>query len=223
VQQNLFVNNGNWGVIWQNQRNSLFADNIIVQFRDTPQSGNAPYGGLQTEDPVLFDGTQCPGSNNAYLGNIISANWMYGAAIHYSNTRAAFESANVWEGNLLYQNGTQTPLIWFGAPLTPTSQINAANYADWKAAHKGDVNAAPQFIDAANCVSQASVAGCQASDFRLATASPYKNDGPWWGKECVGVSGNVCVPPVRVGRFPVAAPSQSIYTFSGTITGPGLP
>ena len=223
VQQNLFVNNGNWGVIWQNQRNSLFADNIIVQFRDTPQSGSAPYGGLQTEDPTLFTGATCPSANNAFLGNIITANWQYGVVTHYSQTRAEFDAGHVWQGNLLYQNGTQTPLIWFGAPLTPTSQINAANYADWKAAHKGDVNAAPQFIDAANCVSQASVAGCQASDFRLATASPYKNDGPWWGKECVGVSGNVCVPPVRVGRFPVAAPSQSIYTFSGTITGPGLP
>lgn len=223
VQQNLFVNNGNWGAIWQNQRNGLFADNTIIQFRDTPQSGNAPYGGLQLEDPALFDGSACAGTNTAYLGNIITANWQYGAVTHYSITRAAFESANVWEGNLVYQNGTQTPLIWFGTPLAPTSQVNAGNYTGWQSSHKGEMNAAPQFVDAANCVSQASVAGCQASDFRLATSSPFKNDGPWWGKECVGVNGKVCVPPVRVARFPVTVAPQASYTFTGTITGPLLP
>lgn len=223
VQQNLFVNNGNWGAIWQNMRRSIFADNTIVQFRDIPQGGSAPYGGLQTEDPVLFDGSQCPGGNNAFMGNVISANWMYGVAIHYSNTRATFESANAWEGNLLYQNGTQAPLIWFGTPLAPTSHVNAETYTAWQSAHKGEMNSAPQFVDAANCVSQASVAGCQTSDFRLAPASPFKNDGPWWGKECVGVNGKVCVPPVRVARFPVTVAPQASYTFTGTITGPLLP
>ena len=224
VQQNLFVNNGNWGVIWQNQRNSLFADNIIVQFRDTPQSGSAPYGGLQTEDPTLFTGATCPSANNAFLGNIITANWQYGVVTHYSQTRAEFDAGHVWQGNLLYQNGTQTPLVWFGTPLAPTSQVNSSNYAAWQTGHKGDLNAAPQFVDASACVSQASVAACQAADFHLTDTSQFKNDGPWWGKECVGVNGKICVPPVRTVRSapPVTIPTAS-YSFSGTITGPIMP
>lgn len=224
VQQNLFVNNGNWGAIWQNQRNSLFADNIIVQFRDTPQSGSAPYGGLQTEDPTLFTGATCPSANNTFLGNIITANWQYGVVTHYSQTRAEFDAGHVWQGNLLYQNGTQTPLVWFGTPLAPTSQVNEGNYAAWQTGHKGDLNAEPQFVNASACVSQASVAACQAADFHLTDTSQFKNDGPWWGKECVGVNGKVCVPPVRTARFTLTvAPPTASYTFTGTITGPILP
>lgn len=224
VQQNLFVNNGNWGVIWQNQRNSLFADNVIVQFRDTPQSGSAPYGGLQTEDPTLFTGATCPSANNTFLGNIITANWQYGVVTHYSQTRAEFDAGHVWQGNLLYQNGTQTPLVWFGPPLAPTSQVNEGNYAAWQTGHKGDLNAAPQFVDASACVSQASVAACQAADFHLTDTSQFKNDGPWWGKDCVGVNGKICVSPVRTVRSapPVTIPTAS-YSFSGTITGPIMP
>lgn len=224
MQQNLFVNNGNWGAIWQNMRNSLFADNTVIQFRDSVQSGNAPYGGMQTDDPVMFSGALCPGTNNTFIGNIIAANWQYGVVSHYSNTRAVFDAANLWQGNLLYQNGAQTPFIWFGTPLAPTSQVNAGNYAAWQTAHQGDMNAAPQFVDASACVSQASVAGCQASDFRLAVASPFKNDGPWWGKECVGVNGKLCTPPVRLSRFPSSPPPPTAsYTFTGTIMGPVLP
>lgn len=223
VSQNLFVNNGNWGAIWQNQRNSLFADNTIIQFRDTPQSGSAPYGGLQTEDPTLFTGATCPSASNAFLGNIITADWQYGVVTHYSQTRADFDAGHVWQGNLVYQRGTQTPLVWFGTPLAPTSQVNAGNYAAWQAGHKGDLNVAPQFVDASACTSQASTAGCDAADFHLAPASAFHHDGSWWGKECVGVNGKVCAVPVRGDRFPISTSSSATYNFTGTITGPILP
>ena len=155
---------------------------------------------------------------------IFTANWQYGVVTHYSQTRAEFDAGHVWQGNLLYQNGTQTPLVWFGPPLAPTSQVNEGNYAAWQTGHKGDLNAAPQFVDASACVSQASVAACQAADFHLTDTSQFKNDGPWWGKDCVGVNGKICVPPVRTVRSapPVTIPTAS-YSFSGTITGPIMP
>ena len=218
VHQNLFINNGHWGVIWQNQKNSIFADNVVLQFRDTPQSGSAPYGGLQTEDPPLFNGEPCQSSGNTYLGNILVADWQYGVAIHYSLTRAQFEAGNIWQDNLLYQVGSQTPMIWFGTPLAPTSIVTPITYPGWQTSHPGDMYGAPQFVDATGCTSQASVTGCQASNFTLQPTSPFKNDGPWWGKECVGVNGVVCIPPIRTSRQPPPnAPSS--YTFSGTITG----
>lgn len=220
VSQNRFINNGNWGAIWQNQRNGVFADNTIIQFRDIPQSGGPPYGGLQTEDPVLFDGSLCPGSGNTYLGNIITANWQYGVVTHYSTTKEAFESGNTWQGNLIYQRGAQLPLIWFGTPLSPTSQVTEGTYAAWQSAHRGDVHLAPSFRDASACVSQASVAACDASDFRLAPSSTFAHDGSWWTTDCVGVNGVVCVPPVRANRYPSATLGGTTYTFTGTITGP---
>lgn len=218
VHQNLFINNGNWGVIWQNQKNSIFADNVVLQFHDTPQSGSAPYGGLQTEDPPLFNGEICPSSGNTYLGNILIADWQYGVAIHYSLTRSQFEKDNIWQDNLLYQVGSQTPMIWFGTPLAPTSIVTPTTYPGWQASHPGEMYGAPQFVDATGCTSQASVTGCQASNFTLQPTSPFKNDGPWWGKECVGVNGVACIPPIRTTRQPPPSVPLS-YTFSGTITG----
>ena len=218
VQQNLFVNNGRWAAIWQNQHNGIFADNTLIQFHDAAQSGGPPYGGLQIENPISFNGTQCNLTGNTYIGNIILANWQYGVMINYSETRESFETNNTWQGNLLFQMGVQTPIVWFGTPLTPTSQVNAGNYDVWKKTHIGDMNAQPQFVNVNGCVSQATVTECQNADFHLISESVYKNQGPYWTKECVGVNGIECVPPVQLDRVYkyVVAPK---YIFDGTLKG----
>jgi hypothetical protein len=200
----LWSNDGDWGIIFQDTSNGLVANNTVIHFHDGSQNGLAPYGALQTQ-LANVPGT-CIQTNNRYLNNILTANYSVGIAVHYTDSRAVFEANNVWNGNVLYQRGSQTHLIGF---ITDSANdVTTSNLATWQVSHPLDVTTAPAFVNAANCTGQTTTAACDASDFRLTGASTFKRAGAT-GALCVDVRGRPCWIPPDLGAYQTTSGGQA--------------
>lgn len=125
---NITADNGQWGFIWQDQVNGFLTNTNI-------KHAGALHG-LDIESVNTWGGT-CVTGGNTYANNYISGDYASGAARIYNTTKAAFEAANTWNGNVLRQVGSNTTLIYWTSDTG--NNITQANFAaNWLPAHLKD-------------------------------------------------------------------------------------
>lgn len=198
---NLSVGNAGWGLIWQDTTNSVLANNTVIHFHDAAfpgSNGLPPYGALEIEVAVHAP-YSCTQSDNKYVNNILTGNYNDGLVGVYTDSKAAFEAANVWKGNVLLQRGSQTKLI--GWVTDAANDITTSNFATWVETHPGDQLATPEFVSASGCTGESTLAECDAANFRLPVASVLRGTGKWAGYRCYDMNGVACYEPPDIGAY----------------------
>ena len=183
------------------------AQNTIIGFHDGPQDQSPP----TLSALIIKQYNGCAQVNNTFLNNIFTGDYDAGLVVNYDTARASFEANNTWNGNVFYQRGSQTVLMGF---LTDTgNNVTVSNVGTWITSHPLDFSTVPTFLNSAACTSEATVAGCKASDWRLTASSSLHRAGAPFAA-CTDARGRVCQNPPDIGAY-----QQFDYTVPAVPTG----
>ena len=162
--------NGQWALEFDDWPNTTVANNTLIGASAAPaiKPGSSVFGSIRVSNDN--PGT-CTQTGNSFYNNLMTADYQAGVFRIYDGTLSDWTNPgvgnNTFNGNLMWQRGSQTPLIYL--PNDLANNVTAANFRTWQESHLLDQNVEPKMVGGQ---SPSTVSG-----FRLSGASTLRRAG----------------------------------------------